>query len=225
MTLFVGFPRYNRYRTLHVTDPLQRGADVYALQTALYACGFDPGPWDGVLGRGTGAAIRSAQAQFPGLIVDGLAGGKTQEALARYLANRASEAHKIATGALRGQLEHESGFRLGNYSPQRSDGSYDAGVAQRNTAHTPAQEGFNVPESINALALLVRKYHDLFDGLPPRRRWALAQGAWNAPAYACFLAREEGVKGIDAHCSRNLGPTARQTLEAYIQSVTSYLVV
>lgn len=222
--MFQTVPTYWRYRTLRVTDPLMRGEDVYALQTALFACGFDPGPWDGILGRGTGAAIRSAQSHF-GLVLDGLAGGKTQEALARHLADRASDTHRITKGALRGQLEHESGFRVGNYSPARSDGSYDAGVTQRNTAHTPAKEGFNVPESINALALLVRRHYDLFEGLPVRRRWSLAQGAWNAPAFACWIARAEGATRVTAGMTLKPGATARQTFEAYVASVSTYLTV
>lgn len=221
--MFDTFPAFSRYRTLHVTDPVQRGEDVYALQTALLACGFDPGPWDGVLGRTTGAAIRSAQAQFPAMIVDGLAGGKTQEALARFLADRASATNRIAAGALRGQIEHESGFRVGNYSPQRADGSYDAGVAQRNTKHTPAKNGFNVPESIAALGALVRRHFDLFDGLPIRRRWALAQGGWNAPAFACWIAREEGALNVTAGMTAKPSDTARRTFEAYVSAVSVYL--
>jgi hypothetical protein len=222
--MFDSFPTYSRYRTLQLTDPVTKGEDVYALQTALTGCGFDPGPHDGILGKGTAGAVRKAQAAM-GLAVDGLAGGNTQQALAMELARNVRDKYAIANGALRGQLEHESGFRLGNYSPLRADGSYDAGVAQRNTAHTPARDGFTVPESIDALGQVVAKHHALFEGLPPRRRWALSQGAWNAPAYACWIAREEGATRVTAGMTKQPGPTARQAFLTYVDSVTTYLSV
>lgn len=219
------FPTYQRYRTLKLTSPPQVGEDVYALQTALAAVGHDVGTHDGVLGKLTAAAITAAQHDL-GVSADGLAGGKTQEALALRIARKADKSYGLAEGLLRGQLEHESGFRLGNYSPQRSDGSYDAGVAQRNTAHTPARQGFDVPDSIDALGVRVRQHFDLFNGVSPvKRRWQLAQGAWNAPAFACYLARQAGATKVTAGMCSKPGTTAHATLEAYIASVSTYLVV
>lgn len=221
--MFTGFPSYGRYRTLALHDPLLRGEDVFALQTGLHGCGFDPGSPDGILGKDTAAAIRSFQ-RATHLTLDGAAGGQTQKALALVLAGGATLKYALPSGALRGQLEHESGFRVGNYSAQRADGSYDAGVAQRNTAHTPAKDGFTVPASIDALGKLIRAHYVLFDGVPTRRRWSLAQGAWNAPAYACWLANQAGAT-VSRSLTLQPGPTARQTFEQYIASVTAYLSV
>jgi hypothetical protein len=132
--------------------------------------------------------------------------------------------NNLATGLLRGQLEHESSWRLGNYSMQYGDRSYDAGVAQRNTNFTAAKDGFNAPESIDALAVNIRQFYDKYAGVSEARRWGLAAGAWNAPAYASWLANEAG-----AHVPRNQtkqpSAAAREKLEAYIASVTAYLTL
>lgn len=220
--MFDAYPTYGRYRTLRLTDPPLRGEDVYALQTALTALGFDPGAHDGILGPRTRSAIVAAQRAL-GVTVDGLAGGGTQTALVRALAGRASARFRLPAGLAFGQLSHESGCRVGNYSPQRQDGSYDAGVAQRNTRYTPAEEGFTVPVSIYALGARLRRYFDKFAGLEARRRWELAAGAWNAPAYACWIAREEGATKVAFNETARPGPIARATLERYIDSVTAYM--
>lgn len=221
--MFTEFPTYGRFRTLLLTDPLLRGEDVYALQTALAGCGFDVGTADGILGKDTAAGIRRFQ-QAAHLTLDGKAGGATQQALALVIAGGTSLKYRLANGALRGQLEHESGFRLGNYSPIRADGSYDAGVAQRNTQHTPAREGFTVPASIDALGDVIRNHYDLFAGVSDRRRWSLAQGAWNAPAFACWIADQEGA-AVPRSLTLQPGPTARLLFEQYVASVTAYLSV
>ena len=54
---------------------------VTELQQALKALGFDPGPIDGAIGRRTIAAITAFQ-QSRGLVADGVAGARTQAALA-----------------------------------------------------------------------------------------------------------------------------------------------
>lgn len=220
---FTAYPTYDRYRTLRLTTPQQRGYDVYALQTALIRQGFNLPQFgaDGYFGKECDAAVRAAQ-KANGLVVDGLAGGKTQEALAVKI----SQGYAVETGVpaarLYGSMSHESGFRLGNYSDQRDDGSYDAGVTQRNTRLTPAQEGFTVPESIEALAKRTKQYYVLFEGLATDRRWDLAQGAWNAPAYACYIAKEEGAHGVPTNQTAKPGVTARATFEAYVASVSAY---
>jgi peptidoglycan hydrolase-like protein with peptidoglycan-binding domain len=220
--LFLAYPTYSRYRTLALLDPYLKGEDVFALQTALAACGFSPGVPDGILGPATSRAIRAAQLAL-NQTVDGLAGGNTQEALAREALQVPAAKYSVLKAAMRGQIEFESGFRLGNYSPQRPDGSYDAGVTQRNTQHTPAAQGFNVPDSLDALAANTRKYYDLFEGVPSRRRWALAQGAWNAPAFACWVARGEGATKVTTGMTLRPTESQRVTFEAYVANVSIYL--
>lgn len=53
---------------------------ITEIQTALMARGFDPGVIDGVWGRRTAAAVRAFQGSR-GLVVDGVVGPKTREAL------------------------------------------------------------------------------------------------------------------------------------------------
>lgn len=223
--MFTAFPSYNRYRTLRLADPLQQGEDVFALQTALNALGVNAGTADGVLGKNTSSAIKAAQKRFF-LTVDGLAGGNTQTQLAIQIAAIAAQKLNVPTSAMRGQIEHESGFRLGNYSPQRPDGSYDAGVVQRNTQHTPPPQGFDVMPSIEALAENTRKHYDLFAGVvTAHRRWALAQGAWNAPAFACYIAREERATKVTSGMVLRPTDAQRKTFEEYVSNVSVYLKV
>lgn len=219
--MFTTYPTYDKWRTLTLKDPRQRGEDVYALQTAMANIGIFVGAIDGILGPMTADGIRQAQLSL-GILADGKAGGGTQRALAMAIARKTTVF--VPLEALQGSMEHESSFRLGMYSPQRSDGSYDAGVTQRNTAHTPPTGGFDVPESITELAANTRKHFDLFSGLEFRRRWALAQGAWNAPAFACYIAREEGARQVTSGMVLKPTTTQRQTFEAYVEAVSKYLV-
>lgn len=222
--MFTSYPTYNPYRTLQALSPMQHGEDVYALQTALNECGFDCGEADGILGGKTALAIKAAQKKYY-LTVDGKAGGRTQEALALDIAQNVAHTLVVPLSALRGQLELESGFRLGNYSPLRPDNSYDAGVAQRNTHFAPPSSGFDASASIEILGSVVRKHYVLFDGLFPHRRWALAQGAWNAPAFACYIAREEGATKVAQSMTMRPTPLQRETFEEYVKNVTAYLAV
>jgi hypothetical protein len=215
-------PSYSPYRTLRLSSPMMVGEDIYALQTALAALSHDPGPLDGIFGRATERAVRAAQTDLF-VRVDGLAGGDTQLAICRHLAYVVTENWRLPSGLLFGQISHESSCRVGNYSGARPDGSYDAGVTQRNTAHTSARAAFTVPDSMGALGKLLREHFDLYAGVPQRRRWELAAGAWNAPAYANYIAREEGAKGVPARTTARPGVTARATLERYIDSVTSMM--
>ena len=57
-----------------------KGSDVKDLQERLNALGYDCGEADGVFGSKTEAAVRRFQADN-GLVVDGVAGMATQEAL------------------------------------------------------------------------------------------------------------------------------------------------
>lgn len=221
--MFTTYPTYSVYRTLRLLDPLQRGEDVFALQTALNALGFNAGEEDGIFGKTTAAAVKAAQKNFF-LTVDGLAGGDTQRTLALQISDDLVRGFGVPSSAMRGQMEHESSFRLGNYSPLRADDTYDAGVTQRNTAHTPPPDGFTVPDSIQALIQNTKKHYDLFVGISTNhRRWALAQGAWNAPAFACYIAREEGATHVTAGMTLKPSVTQRKTFEAYVSDVSVYL--
>lgn len=222
--MFKTVPTYHRYRTLFLTSPLLQGEDVYALQTALNELNFDVGEADGVLGNQTSAAIRRAQKAFS-LSVDGKAGGITQKFLAMELADRVANTVHVPVSAFRGQLELESGYRLGIYSDARPDGTYDAGVTQRNTKFTDPAKGFDCQDSIQALGVNTRQHYDLFSGVDNPRRWALAQGAWNAPAFACYLAHEEGASKVTAGMTARPGAEARRTFENYVTHVSVYLTV
>jgi len=222
--MFTAYPTYSPYRTLYLTSPLQRGEDVYALQTALNELQFDAGEADGILGNQTVSAIRSAQKAL-GIMVDGKAGGGTQRELALALAEKVVPIVNIPLAAFRGQIELESGYRLGNYSARRPDGTYDAGVAQRNTQFTPPPDGFDVQKSIRVLGEVVRNHFQLFTGLATRRRWALAQGAWNAPAFACYIAKEEGAIHVSSGMTLRPNTEARRVFEAYVAHASVYLTV
>lgn len=228
--MFTAYPTYSKFRTLKLTSPQMRGEDVYALQNALVSLGYSVGSAgaDGFFGSDTDKGVRkfqeSVKAGDPKFVVDGLAGGGTQKAAAVKLAESAAFESGVPIKRLYGQLEHESSFRLGIYSIQYDNGSYDAGVAQRNTALTPPQEGFEVEDSINALAARVKEYYTHFEGIPTDRRWDLAQGAWNAPAWACYLAHAEGANNswVAARKSRSLSDAQRARIETYIASVSAY---
>jgi hypothetical protein len=214
--MFDSYPTYSPYRTLrYVKDDVQIGEDVYALQLAIDAIVAVPLVPDGVLGERTSAGIEDAQ-RFLGLEVDGRAGQLTQRGLALTLARKAHQSKDVPYKLLKGQLAHESSYLLGNYSAQRADDSFDAGVAQRNSNFHPLKNAFDPVDSIALLARHTRDKFDLFGVVTDKtRRWGLAAGAWNAPAFAHYLA---GVKPW-AVPSTN----ARIALENYITSVTAYL--
>lgn len=62
-------------RLLRLTSPYMRGADVLAVQRALRAQGFDPGPLDGIYGSRTAGAVRAFQI-VNGLPVTGMVGAQ-----------------------------------------------------------------------------------------------------------------------------------------------------
>ncbi len=67
-------------RLLRYRQPMMRGEDVKALQTALSEHGYSPGKIDGIFGRKTEKAVKAFQ-KANGLKVDGVAGPKTFRAL------------------------------------------------------------------------------------------------------------------------------------------------
>jgi peptidoglycan hydrolase-like protein with peptidoglycan-binding domain len=225
--MFTAYPSYSRYRALKVSTPLLNGEDVYALQLGLNFVGEFENDLtsDGWLGVKTGKAIEGAQRKL-GLHDDGVAGPATQGAIARRIAKEVRHAADLPQGLPIGQLAHESALILGNYSPIRSDGSYDAGLAQRNTNYHPAQAAFDPVSSTVLLGTVVRTHFEMYKGVTPlRRRWELACGSWNAPAFANYLARQEGATSVTAGSTARPSDTARIALEAYMQSATALLVL
>lgn len=226
--MFSGYPTYDRYRALYLHPVAFRGEDVFALQTGCNAVGADPNGLDGIYGRGTDAAVRKMQA-LVGTIADGRVGPVTWTRLTEAIAEPIRKRELVAVGLPKGQLAHESGPRGGMYSsPPRADNSFDAGVAQRNSAlkANPLIEAFNMPLSITKLCRDVRGAYVYYEGVPnPFRRWGLAAGSWNAPAYTNWIAWEEGAKNITFVNRARPSDDARKKIEAYIASVTAYLEI
>jgi hypothetical protein len=199
------------------------GEDVYALQTALNYVGDFKNPIviDGILGVKTGKAIVAVQKKLK-IADDGVAGQGTQKALSLHIGKAVKK--DLPAGLPGGQLAHESSFLLGNYSRQYPDGSFDAGVAQRNTNFTPPDQGFDPILSITKLCQTVSDSYKRYEGMTnERRRWELAAGSWNAPAFANYLAREEGATNPGGRATP--GADDRVKLEQYIASVCAYLQV
>lgn len=212
MTLPALDPAGYRYRGLR--EGLE-GWDVFALQTALSI------PADGVFGPQTHAAVVAAQQRHV-LEQDGIAGVLTQRALALDLVWPVQAQKGSPAGLMRGQVEHESSFWLGNNSSKYANDTFDVGVCQRNTKYVDYRGGFNAPVSITALGNSLRGYFDKFAGVADRRRWGVAAGAWNRPAYACYLANEDGAS-VPKNETAQPSAAARQALEAYIAAVTVYV--
>lgn len=201
------------YRPLRKKLPRQKGWDVFALQSGLQELGSPALVLDGIFGRKTHKAVKKFQ-ERSGLVVDGIAGVLTQEAIALDIADTATTFFNLPQGMLEGQIEHESSFWLGNHSPQRADGSRDCGVVQRNDAYSPHIDAFDCPLSIDALAERISKKHKEYKDLglvTDDRAWELAAGSWNAPAWTDALAH-----------GRTLSDSASAWIEAYIESVTRY---
>lgn len=200
-----------------------RGWDVFALQTGLGAVGFGVDN-DGFLGPFTSAAIHALQASR-GLVNDGIAGTVTQREIAVVIERRASADLAVPERLLYGQLEHESSFWLGNQSALRPDHSADCGVAQRNSALTPPEQGFTAGDSIRALARQVADAHRRYAAelADDDRAWRLAAGSWNAPAFTDALAAgKTSVKVGGSTIDLSPGAPARVKIETYIAEVSAY---
>lgn len=227
--MFIAYPTYVKYRALKLTSPHMKGEDVFALQKALVYEGYNLGTYgpdgdgaDGDFGDATNRAVRAYQSS-QGLKIDGIAGGYTQKALSRAISSSAAFEHSVPVNRMFGQTEHESSDWLGIYSVRYPNGTYDAGVAQENTGLTPPKEGFDPPKAINALASRVKHYYDHFVGIADDgRRWGLAQGTWNAPAWACYIAKSEGATQVTSGETAKPTATQRQQLEDYIAAVSVY---
>jgi hypothetical protein len=228
--MFTAYPTYNPYRVLYDRKPkgLPRlfGEDVYALQCALnYFVGAGL-KLDGILGKLTADAIEAAQIAlgFTGTQIDRAAGQLTQRRLElAILTGRVapgSKWYRLETG----QLEHEASFLMGNYSALRGDfPDFDAGAAQRNGRFHPLADAFNPVDSINLLVSsnkdAYRRYVDTSQFRPHTddpeiRRFKLAAGSWNAPAFADYYA------GVGSTAPNAAGAAA---FLAYIEDVAVYL--
>lgn len=205
-----------RYRS----ESLLTGCDVYALQTGMRGLGFSELEADGVLGPITGEAIKHLQSFGTTLAVDGIAGVATQRYIANALGMMERASYGLPLGLLYGQLEHESSFWLGNYTPAYSAGaaigSRDEGVAQGNTRYFTPVQAFDPVYMIGQLAERIsvneRRYRSTVKD--KRRRWSLAAGSWNAPAYADALAGLGGAEPTG---------TALEKFEDYMADVTAYM--
>lgn len=201
-----------RYRSLRRTDPMLRGWDVYALQTAF------PGiSSDGYFGDETHEAIVYFQ-RHVGLKDDGIAGPVTQRGIGLSYMRPVQKQHKTPIGLMRGQINHESAFLLGNHSPSyvRSGVTrYDMGICQFSTLATDedAARAFSVIPSVRELGAHLRRKKDEYYGQPGARRhkraWKLAAGSWNAPAWTDTLAR-----------GGTLSESQQQWIDDYIAAVT-----
>jgi peptidoglycan hydrolase-like protein with peptidoglycan-binding domain len=185
--------------------PLKRGLkgwDVFGLQVALLAAGFNLpafGP-DGYFGDETDGAVRRFQKQRF-LVVDGIAGIVTQTSLVlAFLPAITSEA-RLPSGLLKGHVGYESGYQAGNHTALYEDGKRDLGLTQRHLEPTfdNKKTAFNGPQAVRYLAL------DPERGLRPRKNryypkvgtheeaWRLAVASWNAPSVAdAIAARQRG---------------------------------
>ena len=172
------------WRPLRLTDPFQRGWDVYDLQNKLNYVGVSRGGTivtDGVFGPATRSAVLAGQTDLR-LTVDGIAGAATQTALAKACCARSAMAPRVL-----GQMQKESSLLCGIYTPTYLNGSQDTGPLQMNTAYHPnLNENFNVARAIPVLVARIQEYANkyLSWGVSSERAWDAAQGAWNSPVYA-----------------------------------------
>lgn len=235
--MFTTYPTYPKFRALKLTTPRATGEDVWALQSALIDVGqLKVASPTGSFGDLTDKAVRSYQqtkaASDPTIgDADGIAGSLTQRALTLDLCRTVSMETGVRFLALKGQTEHESGFRPGIYSELHNPGtdieSWDSGVVQENSRVFEVQRAFSPLAAINDLCDRIIEHRDHFTEIKDgNRRLQLAQGTWNAPAWACFIAYEEGARNawVKARKSRTLSSGQRATIETYMAHVATYYI-
>jgi hypothetical protein len=164
--------------------PLREGIsgwDGWALQRALDI------PADGVFGPVTTGAVKRFQKAHD-LTADGIAGPATQRDLAEELIWPVQKQLATPPGLLRGLMEGESGYLLGNYTAPYRDGSRDVGLMMHNLAPTQHNLTFAfdgrlaIPSS--AVKLNNRRVDYLKLTKNDRSAWRYAIGAHNWPAAA-----------------------------------------
>lgn len=193
------------WRPLRYTNPMQKGWDVYDLQTKLNLVLGSPSALDGWYGAATMGAVRDFQV-VSHLVVDGIAGSATQT----LAGNAAAKRSKYPLRAL-GQMQKESSMLAGIYTPVYANYSQDTGPLQMNTAyHTDLGQNFHVVSSLQTWEQQTKAYADKYIrwGLTANLAWAYAQGAWNSPAYADAAAR---------------GQNPPQSWRDYVAAVTAYV--
>lgn len=182
------------WRPLRLRDPRISGWDVFDMQAKFnYVHNSTALALDGVFGPVTKANVETFQAKN-GLFVDGIAGAMTQTKLALKVCNRAPLPNRV-----KGQMQYESSFLCGIYTPQYPNQSYDTGPLQCNTAYHPYLIGnFDVAVVIPILVQRVTEYHDKYvrQGVAEKRAWDAGQGSWNSPVLADRYAHGESVPQI-----------------------------
>lgn len=238
--MFSGIPDYARGRALNLrTTPIQ-GEDVFALQCAMVTLLRNQLKTDGVFGKRTKGHVQKAQS-IVGARVDGVAGVETRSKIVLAIARPVTLEYELPQGALHGQLAHESGLDPGIYSwiirqAEDHDGhpnpallekgvAFDAGVGQLNSDYYELRDAFDPIYAIDKLGKDTRAAYGRLKGIKNRRRrWKLAMGHHNAPAFAYWIANEEGAQ-IPRGETRQPSQTARVKLETYMDDVSVLLKV
>jgi putative peptidoglycan binding protein len=203
--------------------PLKKGIspgwDVFGLQTCLRGAGFELLRYgaDGSFGDETEAAVSKLQ-RNKRLVVDGVAGPVTQAALAVMLIWPLQALHETPPGLVRGIMDQESSFHVGEHSITYSKGRKDLGLTQRNLPldEVSLRAGFDGVRSVGFLVADrdrgLRPQKDRYYGMPGakthKRAWELAAGSWHVPSYA-----------YRAAAGHDLSDAAEQQLAHYIELV------
>lgn len=202
------------FRPCRLRKPMMHGADIFALQTALHSH-YGEIDRDGIFGPQTESVVKKVQ-ELLSLVVDGIAGGVTQNSLASNLAKSIGPVYALPNGIPLGHVQQESSGILGQYTSLYKSGSAkdsrDQGVVQMNTRYYATEVAFNAPEAIEQLCKKIRAFYLKYEGLVgDKRAWELACGAWNAPATTDALSKGQGVRDEE-----------RARIELYIDHTTAY---
>lgn len=209
-----------------------QGHDVWALQIALNARGFDLVE-DGAFGPKTSAAVKTYQTNQK-LTTDGIAGLLTQRSLALVLIAPQEQAASIPVGMVRGLVEGESGYAVGAVN-WKIAGGVDCGWVQRrvieaNYNDTAFRAAFS-PEQFKRVCNDMRSRKDAYYGDPGalthQRAWELAVLYHNWPAGADSLAKGNKLSTQEVDWVKAIGvpnvTTPAQWAEYYIDTKTAYV--
>jgi hypothetical protein len=155
-------------------------------------------------------------------VTDGKAGPVTQRYLTLDRIHPVTSFFGLPQGLLRGIINQESAFLVGNHTGVYSNGKRDLGLCQHNSYPNAAecQLWFDGRWSIQFLAgdseRGLRPRKDKYYGRPGaqthQRAWELAAGSWHTPSWADTLAS-----------GGNLGPVAKEHFDNYVAKVTTYV--